>query len=74
MFERVRKNVARKLFDAGKNVYAMPCRLRVDNAWIPPLMVYSGDMDETFDQICNAIEYYNCNAETGRYLHFYVVR
>ena len=66
--ERVTKRVARRLHSAGVAVWMLPCNMRLNNMWMYPMQLQSG---ETFDKQVNACEYYNCNPETGRYLAYY---
>lgn len=70
MYTQVRKDTARKLFNLGTVIYALPCNMCLGNAWMMPFRM-SSEHDEDFDKIVNAIEYYNCNSETGSYLRFY---
>ncbi len=58
---------AKRLFTAGGAVYALPNKVRLENAWIKPMRI-TGD----FDKSVNACRYYNCNSELGNYLHFYI--
>jgi len=68
--ERIKnKTQAKKLFDAGVEVYAMPCKLNPASPWNTPMLIRN-DIS-TWDNQLATIEYYNCNAETGRYLAFY---
>lgn len=81
-YRRVNKAAARKVFKSGKIVFALPVNMRIDNMWMPPFRVYAGEhvqyeidtygLDGTFDRVLNAITYYNCNNETGKYLAYYV--
>ena len=58
---------AKKLYNAGRTVYTLPCNVRLENVWIKPMMI-----TEDFDKFVNACRYYNCNSELGNYLHFYI--
>lgn len=72
---RVSKRSARKLFEAGAELYACPCNLRPGKPWHPEAYIcremafpYVG----TFDSVVNYIAGVNCiNGETGRYLAYY---
>lgn len=62
------KNVwqAKKLWKKGIKVFATPCKCNLQ--WLN----FEMRSTEDFDKQANAISYYNCNYETGRYLHYYV--
>lgn len=79
MFRKIRVTTARKMFDEGKTFYMVPCNMRpqqeryfgfnmtciVDN--YTRACAYSN-----FDVLVNSYSYYNCNAETGRTISYYV--
>ena len=69
-YRRVRKDVARKIYNNGGSVYMLPENIRLDNAWISP-MEMSGSIP--FSDYVNAYEFYNClNSETGKKAKFFV--
>lgn len=76
MYIKVNKTKARNLFNQGKTVYIVPCKVRFDfnNMWIKPYEINNSKIDEytTFDTIINSFEYYNCNYELGYYTSYYV--
>lgn len=65
---KIRKNVARKLFNEGTEIYLCPCNMRVDTA----IKVKKTDSRNDFDKLVNEFAYYNCNSERGRYTSYYV--
>lgn len=72
-FTRITKQTARKRHNAGLASYMLPCKMNPSNVWMKPVPVpvYT-PQGATFSEIVNAFEYYNCNAETGRYTAFYI--
>jgi len=72
---RVRKNIARKLWNEGKSLIMLPCNVRVDNMYG---LGYESNKDDegaqgyTFDEVVNIFESYNCNIGLGRYTAFYM--
>lgn len=69
---KIRKNQARKLFDNGHAIIAIPHKLNPDNQFFAMgavLQKYDGAQD--FDKLCDKLTYYSCTNETGRYLAFY---
>lgn len=72
-YKRINKAMARKLFNNGTPVYILPCKVRLDNAWIKPAMIVNnGSFNDSFDTIVNAFHYYNCQYnETGKYASYY---
>ncbi len=78
-YERISKQTAKKMYDAGEDVYICPVNLRPDNMWMPATKMdryypsaiqAAGELD--FIEWANEYQYYNCqNSETGRYLAFY---
>lgn len=67
--KRIEKRTAKKLFNAGKQIYAIPCRLNINSGWVSPIPLHN---TKEFDKQINEIEFYNCSYETGRYLHYYI--
>jgi hypothetical protein len=73
--ERISKTTARKLYDAGNEVLFIPCKLNPENNFYNLGMWQRNDLwgqYETFEKLCNAFEYYNCNNEAGSYTAFYI--
>lgn len=68
--KRIDKRVARRLYDGGATVYAMPHKYRIDNDWFQPFE-WSNASGHDFNKLCNGAEFYNCCYETGYYLAFY---
>lgn len=67
-YEKITRTTARKIHAEGKQVYALPCNMRTDSMWMPPVEIPT---DRDFDKFCNEYQYYNCNSETGRRIAFY---
>lgn len=79
MYIKVNKTKARNLFNQGKTIYIVPCKVRFDfnNVWIKPFAINNKNYEEytykdTFDKIINSFECYNCNYELGYYCSYYV--
>ena len=70
--ERVNKTRAEKLFKGGETILFIPCKLNPTSPWSIGVEVNTNSTDCSFNELCNAITYYNCNAETGKYLAYYV--
>ena len=67
---KITKGMARKLYNQGEEVMIVPNRIKTNSplaAWITK----PEDNSVSFEQICNAIHYYNCSPETGMALAFY---
>ena len=65
---KIRKNTAKRLYyKEHKDIYVMPCNMCIGSMWFTPIKI-TGD----FDSFINECMYYNCNNETGKYLHFYI--
>lgn len=74
--ERISKRQARKLFDAGETVYMQSCKFHPFGMWSQAYSVNKNQDNmiyapETFDNIVNNFEYYNCSYEQGYYASFY---
>ena len=75
-YTRVRKDVARRLYNEGKTIYLTPSNVAASdsNLWIKPLLIQktSGIPSRPFDAKVNEFEYYNCNYELGYYTNFWI--
>lgn len=73
-FKRISKAMARKLFNNGTPVYILPCKVKLDNAWIQPAIARKDNYySEDFDMIINAFEFYSCQYnELGKYASYYL--
>lgn len=69
MYTRINRRTARKLYDNGMTIYLLPSKAAIGSIWICPLPI-SGQSD--FDKKVNAYQYYNCNKEVGKRVHYYV--
>ena len=72
-YARIRKDVARRLFNEGKTVYLTPSNIAASdhNLWIKPYAI-NNRSKEDFDSLINRYEYYNCNYELGYYTNFWI--
>lgn len=73
-FKQIRKDVAKNYYNNGRSIYAMPCKMRPCRSWGGPNWWNKEYNDgKPFDTLYNEYSYYNCNSETGRYIHFYIM-
>ena len=72
-YKRVRKDVARRLFDQGRIIYLTPSKIApIDSdPWIKPYPI-NNRAGENFDDLVNRYEYYNCCYELGYYSNFWI--
>lgn len=72
-YERVSKRTARRLFNEGTTVYALPCKVRlIDNMWLPLMCLGNATNNYgNFDSLSNECTYYNCDSEAGYYLAYF---
>lgn len=73
-YRQIDKRLARKCFDAGKQILLLSSNLCFNNLWQYPCPIRKEDSygKRDFDHIVNDYTYYNCDAERGRYVHFYI--
>ena len=69
--QRVDRRIARKLYDAGKPVWAQAAKMRPAGVWSQALEVASVPGGATFDAMETAYMYYNCTPETGTRVAWY---
>ena len=70
---KIRKNTARKLFNDGQELIIIPCKCAPGGAWLTGFRICKNDLENAdFDRLINEFEYYNCNAEMGKYTAFYI--
>lgn len=70
---RVRKNLARKAYEAGYEVFLLPCKIELGNPYISPIaFTYDEQGWDSFDLLVANYTWYNCNKEVGLYPHFYI--
>lgn len=72
-FSRISKAAARKMYDAGRVVWACPVKMRPDGYFSTACPLRGVEEGRTFEQAVNAFEFYNCNGETGKYTAFYAL-
>lgn len=84
-YKQLSKRMARKVFNDGTPVYLLPNKvssecLRSDfKGFVSPCVVrydkkepLTNAFGEQFDKVLAYFEQYNCNAELGRYAHYYI--
>lgn len=67
---KITKGMAQKLYNEGTEIMVIPNRIKVDSplaGWITK----PNDNSVSFEQMCNAVHYYNCSPETGMSLVYY---
>ena len=72
-YTRIRKDVARKLFNEGRTIYLTPSNIAASdsNLWVKPCPI-DNRSEKTFDDLVDRYEYYNCNWELGYYTNFWI--
>lgn len=73
-YKRISKPKARRLFNDGADVYILPHKIMPGGLWYEPFNMRESldDHRKDFDEIGSRYTYYNCMAETGHYVSFYV--
>ena len=75
MYKRIDKRIAKRYCIEGTHVvFAVPHKMNPESFWINGGVLLSDlvtDDINTFNKVCNSIEYYQCTSETGKYLAFY---
>lgn len=87
-YTRVNKRKAETLIIQGKTIICTPSNLRPFGVWGVDTVVNKETLNAQynykkvksdknilhyyFTQFCNSFEFYNCTAETGKYINFYV--
>ena len=72
-YTRISKAAARRLYEAGGDLYFCPVNLNPENPW--GLLYWPGNRETSFENHVNLFEVYNCtSSETGRYTAFYIPR
>lgn len=74
-YKRVRKDVARRLFDQGRIIYLTPSKIVATDSgeWIKPYPI-NNRAGHNFDDVVNNFEFYNCCYELGYYTNFWINR
>lgn len=68
---KIDKRKARELYNEGKIIRLMACKLNPNGYWGEPLPI-NNEQGKPFQQICNEFAYYNCSKETGKSINFYI--
>ena len=72
---QVSKTRARRLYEDGKTIYMLACKMRYNNVWQSPCPMNKklrAWENHTFDTIVNEFTFYNCDNERGKYPCFFV--
>lgn len=70
-FSRIDKRKARIKYNEGKTIYLIPDKMRWDNVWQQPCSI-DNKSEVDFDTRVNEFSYYNCDAERGRGVKYFV--
>lgn len=70
-YKQIQHRTAKKLYNEGKTLFLLPCKVSFQNIWIQPFEL-SNNNNNSWKNVINLYEYYNCNNELGKYTHFYV--
>ena len=68
--KRISMAAARRLFNKGIEIYMLPSKSVIGNIWILPIGIHQDGI--SFEAHVNEYRYYNCSAETGKRVHFYI--
>ena len=73
MMVRMYKPEARKRFNAGEQIFVLPCKANINSPWFQMSMFAKDEREpeRTFDRLVRAYEWANCNSELGYYTAFY---
>ena len=76
-WERVSMKTARKVYEAGFAVCFIPVNMKPFGPWGLGAVLDKNEVrrlncDADFEKVCDNLKYYNCNAEAGRYIAFYI--
>lgn len=71
---RISKQKARKIYEQGGTVYALPHKLNPENLYYPPFeWKKTIKCPYSFDELNSSCVWYNCNYdELGHYLSYYL--
>ena len=69
--ERISKQKAKRLFETGKEIIIVACKMRIGAPWFPECSINKAT-NYTFDNLINNFIYLNCSYETGYYPHYYI--
>ena len=73
--KRIPRNKARNAYNNGLDVLFIPVNCNPINHYWNLGIWENKSLDgqyTTFETLCNAFEFYNCNRETGKYIAFYI--
>lgn len=71
--KKVNKSVARKAFNNGEIVHVVPCKANPASMWFRDSMIVISKLrTPDFDAIVEKFQYYNCNAQLGKRVAYYI--
>lgn len=71
--KKVNKSVARKAFNNGEIVHVVPCKANPASMWFRGSMIVISKLrTPDFDAIVEKFQYYNCNAQLGKRVAYYI--
>ena len=76
-YERISKDYARKMFNAGKTIACIASKLNPmygNGMFLIPVNMGVRECGFTFDRMESEFRYYNCNQEAGGYIRFYSIK
>lgn len=71
---QVRRDTAKKEYEKNVTIYLLASNMMFDSVWSNPCSINKEreNWGENFDSICNSFRYYNCDAERGKRILFFV--
>ena len=70
--KQIQKRTARKLFNSGETIYMQSSNFHPFGVWSQCIDIKKDiNSNDSFDDIVNNFEYYNCSNEQGLYASFY---
>ena len=70
-YRQIRKDTARKLFAAGKEIALLQCNASPFSHWNTFFIMNPSEVN--FDSCVNSYEWYNCNKDLGKYANFFII-
>lgn len=70
---KVDKSTARKAFNNGQLVHVVPSKANPNSIWFRDCMIVISKLrTPDFDAIVEKFQYYNCNAQLGKRVAYYI--
>jgi len=73
--QRITRVKAKKAYEDGKEVLFIPVNCNPLSKYFNLGIWENKNLEgqyNSFESLCNAFEFYNCNSETGKYIAFYI--